>query len=118
MEDANRIDVGMARKQVEGILGAPRDESTAPLATRPETDAEVGWWVDPPELCVLLVGWPPSGSDSACWCTDEFVLVVIFDREEKVCMTSIIHTLRRPQTALDNLLWRLKRPFRHWFANG
>jgi hypothetical protein len=119
-ENVNRIQPGMNRSEIETIIGPPIDDSTGPLLDFPEADCFVGQQpicqVDRPEEWVHLDMGSPN-SKNAIWCDDKLVCVVTFDGDGRVCVKSVRHTRRAPQGTLDNLLWRAKRLWRHWFRN-
>jgi hypothetical protein len=103
----------MARPEVEAIFGPSGDYATAPLE-------------DPDPSGLFMSHWRPYyapltdrvGGDHAIrqWRTDAGIACVAFSRSGHVVSAGMWPVKRVEQTAIDNLVWRAKRPWRRWFS--
>jgi hypothetical protein len=99
----HRIKEGMARAEVEDILGPPGDYRTGPMS------GDGGDW----SADNLLLLW--NGSNFSTWCSDAGVMTVIYDDSAKVLDKVLMTDRRQEQSPLENFLWRTKRQWRRRF---
>jgi hypothetical protein len=117
-EKVRSIRFGMSRSVVEAILGPPGDYTTGPVrytypnAFTSQSTVEV---LESPEERFKSPLAGVLGRSEACWCSDAIVLVVQFDGDSNVCLTTLRRTSRVEQGPLDNLIWRAKRLWHRWF---
>jgi hypothetical protein len=95
-----RIKEGMGRADVEAILGHPGDSTTG---------------LTFPIYRELIDDWPPVGTTLIDWTSDSVWITVAFDSSGRVVRCVCSENVRISQGPLENLLWRLKRPWHRWF---
>jgi hypothetical protein len=100
-QNFDRIHTGMTRTEVEAILGRPGDYSTAPIEVEYRGDS-----VRVPDR----------------WVSDQAVIAIsFFDAHDQAKGTQrVAYSLfnrAKPieQTSFENLVWRAKRQWHHWF---
>jgi hypothetical protein len=109
MENAARIQPGMALAEVEAILGGPaRDESTGPVAaelSQPIDDADEREFQERFRVVVLtreLWGGPLDPEQSRCWVSDRLIVRVDHDRG-RVTHAQAMPVYRVHERPLDRL---------------
>ena len=56
-----------------------------------------------------------SNRVSACWSTNDYLIVITFDAKSEVINTSCAEQLPIEQGPLRNAVWRLRRQWNRWF---
>jgi hypothetical protein len=120
-ENYERLHKGMTWTEVEAILGPPGDYMTGPNyreAERIDTRGSFGdgQWESlemPAGISKLLDHIAVVPSFRVTWSGDSADVYVWFDRNGAEATALWPHE-RRPQSFLDNLLWRAKRVWRRW----
>jgi hypothetical protein len=117
----DRIDEGMARAEVERILGGPPGDYRI-VHTKDEPGHCFGGDLDSLASCIdgspgdekyFKIG--PDGSwNQGLWFGDEGVIQISF-RSGIVASKEFIRTVQREQGALENLRWRVERQWHRWF---
>jgi hypothetical protein len=105
VENFQRVKVGMARAEVEAILGPPEDHSTGPVFWGPRSRPDQ-----------VSYGYRKLNAD-AVWLSDEGLLMINYniDHPPKVLTVRTGPCQRPKQDSLDNLLWRMARQWHRWF---
>jgi hypothetical protein len=104
LENFRRIEKGMSRAEVCGILGPPGDYTTGPLE-----------FVGPGELRPWYPPLTVVNDAREDWGWDEKTVSVTFDKSGGVSCAMYSGCQRVKQGPLDNLRWRAKRQWRKWF---
>jgi hypothetical protein len=105
VENFQRVKVGMARAEVEAILGPPEDHSTGPV-----------FWGPRSRPYQVSYGYEKMNAD-AVWLCDEGILTINYDLDDppKVLKVDAGPCQRPKQDSLDNVRWRVKRQWHRWF---
>jgi hypothetical protein len=116
-ERVNRINLGMARPEIEAKLGPPGDYTTGPLWYTPDSDfcgfsvqAMSRELVKDPQRRFMATNALYAQS---CWSSDDLVFVVAFDSEGKAWQSSI-YRVRRAPNSLESFFLRIERQWERW----
>jgi hypothetical protein len=114
-ENFGRINPGMSRAEVEGVLGPAGDNSTQTLRFAGPTSR---FFSGQPILAGALVpGFRCNGRDVVQWRNDSGILTVYFDQAGRVEIKAFYHIERVEQGPFNKLLRRVKRLWREWFSS-
>jgi outer membrane protein assembly factor BamE (lipoprotein component of BamABCDE complex) len=105
-EDIARIKNGMTRAEIEEILGAPGDLTTAFTRFQANDDYVGSDYVRKSENGEVV--WE-------IWITDVQSISVRFDASQRVSDTNTLENARYYLRPLDDLEWRAKRQLHRWF---
>jgi hypothetical protein len=109
-----RIRERMALAEVEAILGPPGDYCTGPL----RTDWNPNWTVPDDMAAEPYKRWATNIKDvyyRGCWCRDTRVVCLFLNSNSMVYWVQDSCIARVNQSPVDNLLWRINRPWHRWF---
>jgi hypothetical protein len=115
LENYHEIRMGMSLAEVEAILGPVGDYRTAPATfPEPSSDPELPARYQDREQQFRITSEDGPDGQERIWVSDDGEIWVLI-RDGGVRSKNFIHKQKSQQSALENLLWRVKRQWRRWF---